>query len=317
MLNYQFVGIDVAKDKFDAALCTGDSYQANCFTNNLSGYKAFIKWLKNKASAWVCMEATGHYSELIADYLVKQNIRVSIINPLQIKSFARSKLTRNKTDQLDAKIIAEYAAKMQPRTYMPRNQTQKSLRDFTNLLDTLKAQHTQLSNQLHSAMSEEAKKRIRKLLKELEKEIARLEKHIAQLIQENRALTMNLSLITSIKGIGNLTAYKVLAHIPDITCFATAKQFSAFIGLTPKQHQSGLSRGKTTISRLGDSRLRKSFYMAALVAKRFNPLLQDFVKRLQEKGKAPKAIVCAVMRKLAHFVFGVLKNNKPFNPDFA
>lgn len=263
------------------------------------------------------MEATGHYSELIADFLIQHKIRVSVVNPLQIKNFARARLSRNKTDELDAKLIADYCKMMQPREFVARSESQKTLKDLTNLLDILKAQHTQLSNQLHSAQSQNARKVIRKILKELEKEIIRIEKQLADLVKSNQSLEEKMALITSIKGVGKLTAYKVLSHVPDVSCFANAKQFAAYIGISPRQHQSGKYQGKTTISRLGDRRLRKAFYMAALVSKHHNEYLQPFVSRLQQKGKAPKSIICAVMRKLAHLIFGVLKSKQPFNVEFC
>jgi transposase len=318
MTHYQFVGIDVAKDKFDVALEIDNHCHQACFNNEKKGYLAFSKWLnKYTTQPWVCMEATGHYSQLIADYLFSQNIRVSVVNPLQIKSFARARLSRNKTDQLDARLIANYCEKMLPRTFTSRSDAHKELKDLTNLLDTLKAQHVQLTNQLHSVQSNSTKQTIRKFIKALEKEIEKVEKQIAEIIKGDPTLNENMRLITSIKGVGKLTAYKVLSHVPDMNNFTNAKQFAAFIGISPRQHLSGKFQGKTTISRLGDARLRKSFYMAALVAKRFNRRLQPFVLRLQKNGKAPKAIICAVMRKLAHFVFGVLKNKRPFDVNYA
>jgi transposase len=318
MTQYEFVGVDVAKNKFDVALEINSRCIQSCFSNDKKGYRAFSKWLdQNTSQPWVCMEATGHYSELIADYLFSQQVRTSVVNPLQIKSFARARLSRNKTDQLDARLIANYCEKMLPRTFISRSESHKELKDLTNLLDMLKAQHTQLANQLHSAQSETARKNIRKIIKTLEKEIERVEKLIAELIKSTPVLNENMALITSIQGVGKLTAYKVLSHVPDMNCFSNAKQFAAFIGVSPRQHQSGNFQGKTTISKLGNSALRKSFYMAALVAKRFNERLQPFVMRLQKNGKAPKAIICAVMRKLAHLIFGVLKSKKPFMVNFA
>lgn len=318
MTCYQFVGVDVAKDKFDVSLEIGKTIHQDCFANNQKGYRAFHRWLnKHTQQPWVCMEATGHYSELIADYLCSIKVRVSVVNPLQIKSFSRARLSRNKTDQLDARVIAIFCEKMQPREFTPRSDAHKELKELCNLLDTLKAQHVQLSNQLHSVQSESAKRAIRKLLKSLETDIKRVEKLIATIVESNQTIKENVSLITSIDGIGKLTAYKILSQVADMNCFASAKQFAAFIGISPKQNQSGKFAGKTTISRLGNSRLRKSFYMAALVAKRFNKRLLPFVARLQANGKAPKAIICAVMRKLAHIVFGVLKNKRPFDVKFA
>ena len=318
MTQFQFVGVDVAKDKFDVALEVDKKFKLECFSNDKKGHKAFSKWLdKLTSQPWVCMEATGHYSELIADYLVSIGIKVSVVNPLQIKSFARAKLSRNKTDQLDAKLISAYCEIMQPRTFLPRSESHKDLKELSNLLDMLKAQHTQLSNQLGSAQSETARKAIRKLIKNLEKEIDKVEGLMAEIIRRNKDLSQNLKLMTSIKGIGKLTAYKVLSHVPHMSNFKNAKQFAAFIGISPRQHQSGNFQGKTTISRLGNSALRKSFYMAAMVAMRHNKRLEPFITRLKENGKAPKAIICAVMRKLAHFIFGIIKNKRPFNENYA
>lgn len=315
MTQFQFVGVDVAKDKFDVALeINNTNYQA-CFSNDLKGYRGFSKWLKKHTSQpWVCMEATGHYSELIADYLFSKQIRVSVVNPLQIKNFARALLSRNKTDQLDARIIANYCEKMQPRTFVTRSESQKELKELSNLLDTLKTQHVQFTNQMQSAQSNGAKRAIHHLVSAHKKEIAKVEKTMEALIAQDQALNQNMELIISIKGVGKLTAYKILSHVPDMNIFSNAKQFAAFIGISPRQHQSGKFQGKTTISRLGDADLRKTFYMAALVAKRFNDGLQPFVMRLHKNGKAPKVIICAVMRKLAHVIFGVLKSKRPFDP---
>jgi transposase len=318
MAIYQCVGVDVAKDKFDIAYSVNNQYRHKCFCNDKKGRREFAKWLeKNIQLPWVCMEATGHYSELIADDLVENDIRVSIVNPLQIKSFARVKLSRNKNDIIDAKIIAEYCEKMQPRTFISRSDSQKELKDLTKLLDTLKEQLVQLKNQLYSTQGNLAKKSIQKIIKELEKKIKAIEKQLADLVKKDEALNEKMALVTSVKGIGDITAYKILAQIPNIDAFSNAKQFAAYMGVSPKQHQSGKFNGRTTISRMGDSRLRKAIYMAALVAKRYNEALQPFVKRLELKGKSPKSIVCAVMRKLAHLVFGILKNNRPFDPKLA
>lgn len=318
MAQFQFVGVDVAKDKIDVALFLNKKYLHKCFDSDKKGLSGFIKWLgKHTQAPWVCMEATGHYSELIAESLISHNVRVSIVNPFQIRSFARVKLSRNKNDIVDAKIIAEYCEKMEPRTFTARCESQKELKDLTKLLDTLKEQLVRLKNQLHSTQGKIAKKAIQRLIKDLEKQIKGIEKQLDDLVKNNEALDEKMTLITSIKGVGDLTAYKILAQVPEINNFSNAKQFAAYLGLSPKQHQSGKLQGRTTISRIGDSRVRKALYMAALVAKRYNKALAPFVKRLELKGKAPKAIICAVMRKLAHIIFGVLKNKQAYNPQFV
>jgi transposase len=318
MTHYDFVGVDVAKDKFDVAIAIKGQYKHVVFSNCPKGHKEFHEWLtQHTLVPWVCMEATGHYSVTIADFLVKNAIRVSVINPFQVKNFARASLARNKNDCIDAKIIAQFGQRMEPRVYQTAPAEQKEVKDLTKLLDMLKAQLVQLNNQLHSTQGIIARKALGKLVGTLEKEIAKIEKKIADLVADNKALNEQFNLLTSIKGVGKLTAFRIIALMPDVNSFATAKQFAAYIGITPKHNQSGTFIGKTTISRLGDSRLRKSLYMAALVAKNFNKGLTNFVSRLQHKGKNPKTIICAVMRKLAHIIFGVLKSKQPFDENFA
>ena len=318
MTQYDFVGVDVAKDKFDVAIDIKGHYKHMIFSNCPKGHKEFHEWLsRHTLMPWICMEATGHYSVNIADYLVKNAIRVSVVNPFQVKNFARASLARNKNDSIDAKIISQFAQRMGPRVYQTSPAEQKEIKDLTKILDMLKAQLVQLNNQLHSTQGAIARKALEKLVETLEKEISKIEKKIAELITNNERLNEQFKLLTSIKGIGKLTAFRIIALMPDVNSFGTAKQFAAYIGITPKQNQSGTFFGKTTISRLGDSRLRKSLYMAALVAKNFNKGLTNFVSRLQQKGKNPKTIICAVMRKLAHIIFGVLKSKQPFDENFA
>ena len=310
MNTYDFIGLDVSKDKFDVAL---DDRHRAVFSRDKKGFYQFFRWIQAHAKRpWVCMEATGCYSEAIADYLLSKDIQVSIANPMQIKSFCRAKLLRNKTDSLDARAIAQYASVMPLRPYQKRSQEQKELNDLNKLLDTLKTQLIQLTNQLESTQGEKAKKRLRQFIRELKKRIRAIETELDDFVNTNEQVSEHVALITSIPGVGKVTAYQLLGMITDINSFTNAKEFAAFIGLSPKQTQSGKLNGLTRISKVGNPRLRKAFYMASLSAKRHNPNLKDFVARLQAKGKAPKAILCAIMRKLAHFVFGVLKNKQAF-----
>lgn len=318
MIQTEYVGVDVAKDKLDVAFYVNNRYKHTVYSNDLNGHTKFAQWLaQNTISPWVCMEATGHYSEGIADFLVSKEIKVSVVNPYQIKNFAKASLARNKNDIIDSRIIGEFCKCMEPRVYKAASDEQKQLKGLMKVLDMLKGQLVQFNNQLHSLHEGVAREILIKLSQNLEKEITKLTDKMAELINNEPALKEKMRLITTIKGVGKLTAYRVLALMPDVTSFQTAKQFAAYMGITPKQHQSGKMMGKTTISKLGDSRLRKALYMAALVAKKHNKALAPFVLRLQQKGKTPKTIVCAIMRKLAHIIFGVLKSGLPFNENFA
>lgn len=318
MNQYHFVGIDIAKDKFDVAVQKDGKYINKVFLNTRAGIKSFHQWLvKFPMMPWVCMEATGHYGYKLADYLYEQQINISVINPLKIKHYAKAVFMRNKNDILDARIIAQFGEATKPRLYVPKSPEQKELNSLVNVSNTLKMQLVQFTNQLGSIEGNIAKKITKKMIGNIKKEIATIDKKLTELVAQDDEFKEQLELMCSIKGVGKLTAVNVLARVQDIQSFENAKQFAAFIGVSPRQHQSGKSKGKTRMSCLGDAGLRKSLYMAALVAKRHNQTLQPFVKRLQEAGKAPKAIIGAIMRKLAHWIFAVLKHKKPFEVTYA
>lgn len=310
-----FVGIDISKLKFDAQMLINDKSHHRVFENNLSGCKAFLAWInKYSQDAWVCMESTGHYSELLADFLHTQKIKVSVVNPFQIKHFAKAKLNRNKNDKLDAKTIREFGAVMRPALYVPRPARQKQAREHVQLLDSLKKQRTQLKNQLESISSKSIKKEIHAIINALSKRIDKLEKQLVQLVKEDEVFFHAVELLKSIQGLGFISAISLLAYLPDITYFKNAKQLAAFIGVSPRQRESGQFVGKTCLSKFGNSRLRAVLYMPALTLKKASSFFYPFVQRLERNGLKPKAIVGALMRKLVHIIFGVLKSNRPFDP---
>ncbi len=317
MTTFQFIGVDIAKDKFDVALLRDNVKPLHkIFSGNASGYKKFLHWLHKHSikQPWVCLEATGHYSELLAEFLYEHQVQVSVVNPFQIKQFAKLKLTRNKNDILDARIIAEYATQWKPRAFIPRPPQQKQLRELIQLLETLKKQRVQLQNQLTSVQDSVAKKIFKQQIKTLTRQIQSLETKIKCLAKADNDLSEKITALTEIKGIGELSALSILAYLPDISQFQNAKQLAAFIGVAPRQNQSGKFTGASYMSKLGNPRLRRAFYMPALSAKRHNEHLQPFVQRLEKNGLKPKAIVGAVMRKLVHIIFGMFKSHQPFNP---
>jgi len=142
--------------------------------------------------------------------------------------------------------------------------------------------------------------------------------YIQDHIDQHPDLSANKKLLETIPGVGNATIRQVLAFIGNVEDFQNAKQLAAFIGLNPKQRQPGSSvRGRTRLSKIGDSRLRKAFYMPAIVSKQYNPIIKDFCARLKTAGKSPMQIIGAAMRKLVHLIYGVLKSGKPFNPSLT
>jgi transposase len=312
------VGIDVSKKKLDVALLLENmKVRKKTFTNDLAGFHCLAQWVQHhhKGSFHFCMEFTGVYDEAVAEYLFEKGHIVSRINAMAIKSFARSMLTRTKTDKKDAFIIAQYCKTHDPKPWKPDPMHLKILKDLSRAHDSLKEVHQDLLNRLEKYQGKEspAKKILQKSAKDMEKRIQELEKQLEDHIKNHPDLQEKMFLLETIPGIGRTTARAMLAEIPDIQNFKNARQLAAFAGLNPCQRQSGSSvNGQTRLSKIGSKRLRKALYMPAIVATRWNPVIENLTNRLLQRGKCKMSALGAAMRKLLHIVFGVLKNQQPF-----
>lgn len=319
------VGIDVAKRKLDIALQINGKIKSKVFDNTAAGHAAFTQWLVERGATYqathICMEATGPYSEATAIALVEAGWLVSVVNPARIKGFAQGELARNKTDQADAALLVRFCAAMRPSLWTPPSAAWRELRGWVDRLQALKDMHQQECNRLeaHQASGQAALvSAVQTHLDWLDKQIAELERDINDHIDRNPDLKRDAELLRSIPGIGNITVAKVLAYAGDVRRFANAKALAAFIGVTPRQRLSGSSvKGRTMMSRTGHADLRRALYMPGLVARRHNPALKVFGDRLSAAGLAPKAVVGAVMRKLAHLIYGVIKSGQPFDVNLA
>jgi transposase len=262
------------------------------------------------------MEATGRYGEKVADYLYECGHDVHVINPACIKAFTKSKLSRHKTDEVDALLIAEYASKNDLRLYKPQEPEQKELRCLYRCSQNLKEQHTQVSNYLENkdCLPKSVQKIYSKLLNQIDKQLKEVDLSIDLLLKSNELLSQDCQNLQTIPGIGKITAIAILAEIPDLSVLENARQLAAYAGLTPCHRTSGTSlKGKSRLSKMGSSSLRKSLYFPAIVAKNCNPLLQSFAQKLEKNGKHVMVIIAAIMRKLLHICFGILKHKVVFN----
>src|SRR3989338_1193217 len=190
MENYSFVGIDMAKEKFDVAILPEEKLILKVFPNTQDGFQDFHQWLNQYTShAWVCLEATGHYSELLAEFLFEQKIKVSVVNPMRIAQFRKLNLGRNKNDTVDARLIREFTEQYKPRIFQPRSREQKALRELIQLIDLLTEQKVQLTNQWQTLQMVEVKKEVKKLIQGLEKKIAALHEKMHALSQKQGSLS--------------------------------------------------------------------------------------------------------------------------------
>ena len=312
------LGIDIAKRKIEVALLVTDKVKSKSFQNSPEGFEALAFWLRKWGVEQVqaCLEATGNYGEDLAIFLHEAGHRVSIVNPARIKGFAQSELIRTKTDKMDAGIIARFCLAMKPEPWVPPSPQIRSLRALVRRADSLIDMLTQEKNRLDTA-HESVLPLIQEHLDYLGKENEKLRDQIADLIDRNPDLKRKKDLLASIPGIGQATIATFLAELDDLERFKNVRELVAFIGLAPKETQSGSSvKGKPRLGKTGHARLRKALYMPALVSIRYNPLMINFYQRLKEKGKNGKVIVCAVMRKLVHIIFGVLKSGKKYDPNY-
>lgn len=315
------LGIDISKAKFDAVLLQHDKQRHKVFPNTPDGFEKLKAWLTkhNICELHACMEVTGTYGEALALYLYNAGYQVSVVNPARIKAFGMSQLTRNKTDKVDAQIIALFCQTLVPDVWSPPPTEIRELQALVRRLDALMQMHQQEVTRLQSGEYPEAiVASIESTMKHLDEQIKTLKIAIEKHISLHPDLQQQQNLIASIPGIGTLTAAKILAEIPQLKQFTSARQAAAFAGLTPKQRVSGSSvHGRTHISKMGSARVRKALYMPAVASLKWNPLTQELYQRLQQRGKHAMAAMGAVMRKLLHLIYGVLKSGKPFSLDYG
>lgn len=318
------VGIDVAKLKLDIALLVNDGkdkLKSKVFDNTPGGFAELQDWLTARGattdSTHLCMEATGPYSESAATALAEAGWKVSVVNPARVKGYAQSELARNKTDQADAALLARFCANLRPALWTPPCAAWRELRGWVDRLQALKDIRQQEANRVeaHQASGQPALvQAVQTHLNWLDKEIAQREQAINDHIDHHPELKQDAQLLQTIPGIGSTTIAKVLAYAGDVRRFDSAKALAAFIGVSPRLRLSGTSvKGRTMMSRSGHGALRKALYMPGLVARRHNPALKAFGDRLKANGLAPKAVIGAIMRKLAHLIYGVITSGKPFD----
>lgn len=314
------LGIDVGKQKLAVATLTNGKYKTKTITNNQAGFDTLWQWLQRFSSLpeHVCLEATGAYGEAVATFLHDQKLVVSIVNPARTKGFAQSEGLRTKTDKVDAKLIALFCkSKLDTlQHWHPAPFEQRELRDLTRRLEALKSMRIQESNRLDEKQSEVVVRNLTEHIQYLDKQIKELEQKIKNHIDRHPNLRLKTDLLSSIPGIADTTSASLLSEL-HFEQFSNARQAAAYAGLTPSDRESGTSvKGRPKISKIGSRRIRKMLYMPALASIRCNPILSEFASRLKQNGKKGKVIVAAVMRKLIHIAFGVLKSGQPFNPGY-
>lgn len=312
------LGIDIAKRTFDATLRTtsGTQHYAS-FSNSAAGFTQLQAWLAqhNRTTLHACMEATNIYWQALATWLHAHGYSVSVVNPARIKDYAQASMQRNKTDKLDSALIAACCAKHQPAAWQPASEQPQRLRALIRYRDDLLQIQLQQQNRLRDTTDALVKASLQTLLKAIASELAALERRIKEQVAAQQSLQTNLSLLTSIVGIGAVTAAKLLCAFSDLEHYATAKAAAADAGRTPSHYASGTSvRRRPRMSKQGKAGIRAALYWPAITAMTRCPAFKAFADRLAARGKPKKVIIGAVMRKLVHICYGVLKHQPLYDP---
>lgn len=317
-MSLHILGVDVAKLKFNVCLIREDGrLKHRVFANNETGFTQLCEWLKKNHVSQVhaCLEATGTYSEALATYLYDSTHQVSLVNPAAIKAYAGAQLSRTKTDRVDAELIARFCRTQRPQLWTPATPEVRQLQALVRRLDALIEMHTMESNRLSSGPSTpEVRASIESLISHLEEQIARTEKLIRKHISNHPQLKADRDLLLSIPGLGQATVARLMSEI-NFHRYENARQVAAFAGLVPRLRESGKSvRGRARLSKMGTPRISHALYFPAITALRCNPVIKEWAAGLRERGKCEMQIIGAVMRKLVHLAFGVLKSGKPYDP---
>ena len=319
-MSFIVLGIDIAKSSFQVALLRDGKLRHHTFANTAMGFAQLQSWLTKHGVTHLhaCLEATATYGEALALFLHQQGHRVSIVNPARIKGFAQCQLQRNKTDKLDATLIARFCASQQPELWTPPPGEIKQLQGLVRRLEAVQQMRQQESNRFEQVGGQPlVGESLAKVIAALDDEIGRLEELIKTHIDQHPDLRRDRDLLLSIPGIGEKTAAWLLSEV-QVKNYSRARKVAAHAGLTPRHHESGERVStRTPLTKTGNRRLRRALYFPAVVAKQYNPIIQAFCQRLEKRGKRPMEIIGAAMRKLLHIVYGVLKSGKEFDPSIA
>jgi transposase len=316
------IGVDVDSEELVCMMQReGKRLPLGRFANTAGGHKKFIRWAtKGAHPARVCLEATGIYSLEFALALHHDTkVEVMVVNPRAIKDFARACMQRAKTDAVDAGGILDYLERMPFAAWQPPAPEILELQAINRRIDQLHTELTREKNRRHAAgfsgaSAEAIAHDIEVNIRHLERRIERMHESGLQLVRSVPALTAKLAHLVSAKGIGEASAMRILAELLVLPDDLAAPQWVAHAGLDPRPYESGTSVHRPRrISKVGNRHLRAALYMPALVAIQHEPNVKAFYDKLVAGGKKPLQAVVAVMRKLLHAIWGMLKHDEDFD----
>lgn len=303
-----FVGIDVAKDRLDVHVRPSD--EAFAVARDGEGLAALVERLQGLAPQIAVVEATGGFEVTVAAALAGAAIPLAVVNPRQIRDFARAMGQLAKTDALDARAIARFAEAIKPE---PRPVPDDQARELSELVQRRRQVVEMMAmerNRRRQLTQRRLIKGVDRVLAMLQKELSELEEDLDDAIRGTPAWREAEDLLKSVKGVGDIVARTLIADLPELGTMGR-KQIAALVGIAPLNRDSGTMRGRRTIWG-GRAKVRAALYMAALVASQRNPRLAAFYQRLIAAGKPKKLALTALMRKLLTILNAILRDRRPW-----
>lgn len=323
------IGTDVSKSELVSRVGFRYSDQTDklgerkTFANTPEGFKSLWAW-KNKQTGktdvpvWFVMETTGVYHESFAWFLKDHQAKVAIIVPRQMKHFQQSTSQKSKTDQLDADVITRFGLERNLKDWKTESLQMRQFKQLSREIEQIKKARTTAKNQLSALCSSYdpnsgSIKRLKELIRMYDDQIKAINTELSKQVDTSKELRSNIERITTIPGVGLTTAISVIAETYGFSLIENQRQLISYAGLDVKHNDSGTKRGKTEITKSGNNHLRKALYFPALVAIKFNPVLENLYNRIMERTKIKMVGVVAVMRKLLILIFTIWKKETTFN----
>ncbi|MCL4539270.1 MAG: IS110 family transposase [Bacteroidetes bacterium] len=328
----QVVGIDVSKDSLEVSFGTLSSHAEKelsvsiSFSNNVIGFRKLLSWTKKNKVTDTCpvvfvMEATGVYYENLAYFLNDHQEQVVVLLPNKTKNYAKTLDLKSKTDKIDSRMLTQFGLERKFNLWHVPTPLLKDLKILCREYSSMTKTTVQIKNQLHAkGYSYKPPKgtvsRLKQQLKFSERQLTQIEQEIEELLSQDPDLNGKINKIAAIKGVGIMTAIRVVAETNGFALIENGKQLASYVGLDVVHNQSGNRERKSSISRKGNKFIRQALYMPAICACRYDKTLKDYYIRLAMRKNIKKIAVVAAERKLLLLIYTLWKNNSQYDPDY-
>lgn len=308
-----YFGIDISKDHLDLHQLPQD--RAARFEANPEGIGKLITYLKRRKPTLIVIEATGGYETRIAAELAAAKLNVAVVNPRQVRNFARALGILAKTDSIDARVLARFAQDVRPEPRPLPDEQELALKALVKRRRQLVEMLVAEKNRLNRVTSKTVRENLKQTIEFLNQRIADLDKQIAETVKNSPVWREKDNLMQSVPGIGAKTSHTLMALLPELGKL-NRRQIASLVGVAPLNRDSGKFRGRRMISG-GRKSVRNALYMGTLAAIRCNPMISSFYLRLRQDGKEFKVAITACMRKLLIILNAMLKNHIAFKQSLA